>query len=123
MKNRLAHGETDSRYRRCASAQRVPNAKDDFPEPDTPVKTIRAFRGMSQIYVLEIVFTRSAHANESDRSPVRAIGGKRIIDNVFLHSGTRRPVGHLRFRREFSAVGLPNRHVLSWRGLRIMSNR
>ncbi len=42
-----AYGATDSKYRRCASAYRVPKASDDLPEPDTPVKTTRALRGIT----------------------------------------------------------------------------
>src|SRR3954447_14725802 len=45
--SRRAYGATDSRYRRWASAYRVPNARDDLPDPDTPVNTTRASRGMS----------------------------------------------------------------------------
>jgi hypothetical protein len=42
-----AYGATDSKYRRCASAYKVPNASEDFPDPDTPVKTTNALRGTS----------------------------------------------------------------------------
>src|SRR5436305_5120699 len=45
--SRRAYGETDSKYRRWASAYRVPNARDDLPDPDTPVNTTRASRGMA----------------------------------------------------------------------------
>jgi hypothetical protein len=44
---RLAYGAMESKYLRCASAKIVPKAIEDFPEPDTPVKTTNAFRGMS----------------------------------------------------------------------------
>src|SRR5947209_5947034 len=46
--SRRAYGATDSRYRRWASAYKVPNARDDLPDPDTPVNTTRAFRGTSR---------------------------------------------------------------------------
>src|SRR4029079_7361402 len=42
-----AYGDTDSRYLRCASAYNVPNASDDLPEPETPVNTTSASRGIS----------------------------------------------------------------------------
>src|SRR3954467_1592340 len=45
--NRRAYGATDSKYRRCASAYNVPNASDDFPDPEIPVKTTSASRGTS----------------------------------------------------------------------------
>src|SRR3954469_4787227 len=45
--SRRAYGATDSRYRRWASAYRVPKASDDLPDPDTPVNTTRESRGMS----------------------------------------------------------------------------
>ncbi len=43
--SRRAYGETDSRYRCCASANRVPNASEDFPDPETPVNATTAPRG------------------------------------------------------------------------------
>ena len=39
--------ESDSTYRRCPSAKMVSNASDDLPEPDRPVKTTMASRGIS----------------------------------------------------------------------------
>src|SRR5690349_18125560 len=51
---RRAYGDTDSRYRRCASAYRVPNAKEDFPDPDTPVNTTNASLGMSRLTFLRL---------------------------------------------------------------------
>src|SRR3954466_11878659 len=44
---RRAYGATDSKYPRCAPAQIVPNAREDLPDPDTPVNTASALRGMA----------------------------------------------------------------------------
>lgn len=43
--SRRANGATDSRYRRCDSACRVPNASDDLPDPETPVNATSRPRG------------------------------------------------------------------------------
>jgi hypothetical protein len=35
------------RFLKCASEYGVPNASDDLPDPDTPVITTKALRGIS----------------------------------------------------------------------------
>ena len=45
--SRRAKGATDSRYRRCASPWIVPNAREDLPDPETPVIATRQSRGSS----------------------------------------------------------------------------
>src|ERR1700756_4884211 len=46
-RNCLAYADSDSTYRRCPSAKIVSKARLDLPDPDNPVKTIRALRGRS----------------------------------------------------------------------------
>src|SRR3989344_1798652 len=46
-RNRRAQAESDSTYLRWPSAKMVSKAKDDFPEPERPVKTIILLRGIS----------------------------------------------------------------------------
>src|SRR6266700_6603250 len=46
-RNCLAYADSDSTYRRCPSAKIVSKARLDFPEPDSPVKTINASLGRS----------------------------------------------------------------------------
>ena len=45
--SRRAYGATDSRNRRWASAKIVPNAREDLPDPETPVNATIASRGTS----------------------------------------------------------------------------
>src|SRR5688500_5524863 len=47
-RNCRAYDDSDSTYRRCPSAKIVSNARLDLPEPDRPVKTMRASRGRSR---------------------------------------------------------------------------
>lgn len=49
-------------YRRCPSAYKVSNAKDDFPEPESPVITISLSRGISMSMFLRL-FTRAPFTN------------------------------------------------------------
>src|SRR3954465_13923438 len=44
-RNWRAYADSDSTYRRWPSAKIVSKARLDFPEPDSPVKTISASRG------------------------------------------------------------------------------
>src|SRR6478672_472407 len=46
-RNWRAYADSDSTYRRCPSAKIVSNARDDLPEPESPVKTTRLSRGSS----------------------------------------------------------------------------
>src|SRR3989338_484459 len=46
-KNCRAYAESDSTYLRWPSAKMVSNASDDFPLPESPVKTIILLRGIS----------------------------------------------------------------------------
>src|SRR3989344_2514443 len=46
-KNWRAYAERDSTYLRWPSAKMVSKAKDDFPEPESPVNTTILFRGIS----------------------------------------------------------------------------
>src|SRR3989338_5996374 len=48
-KNWRAYAESDSTYLRWPSAKIVSKAKDDFPEPESPVKTTILFRGISTV--------------------------------------------------------------------------
>src|SRR5258706_8954894 len=48
-RNCRAYDDRDSTYRRWPSAKIVSNARLDLPEPDSPVKTIIAFRGRSRL--------------------------------------------------------------------------
>ena len=47
-KNCLAYADSDSTYLLCPSANIVSNARDDLPEPDKPLITIREFLGSSK---------------------------------------------------------------------------
>src|SRR5690349_21291061 len=46
-RNMRAYVERDSMYRHCPSAKRVSNARDDLPDPETPVTTVSRSWGMS----------------------------------------------------------------------------
>src|SRR3954469_2157968 len=46
-RNWRAYAESDSTYRRWPSAKSVSNAREDLPEPESPVKTISESRGRS----------------------------------------------------------------------------
>ena len=46
-RNCLAYAESDSTYLLWPSAYNVSNARDDFPEPDKPVMTVRLSLGIS----------------------------------------------------------------------------
>ena len=46
-RNWRAYADSDSTYRRWPSAKIVSKAREDLPEPDRPVNTIRASRGRS----------------------------------------------------------------------------
>ena len=46
-RNMRAYVERDSMYLHCPSAKRVSNARDDLPEPETPVMTVSRSWGMS----------------------------------------------------------------------------
>src|SRR3989344_4783941 len=48
-KNCRAYAESDSTYRRCPSAKIVSNAREDFPEPESPVIAMSLFRGISTV--------------------------------------------------------------------------
>src|SRR3954462_3957469 len=48
-RNWRAYALSDSTYRRWPSAKIVSNARLDLPEPDSPVKTMRASRGRSRL--------------------------------------------------------------------------
>src|SRR4029079_1893329 len=48
-RNCRAYADSDSTYRRWPSAKIVSKARLDLPEPDNPVKTIRASRGRSRL--------------------------------------------------------------------------
>src|SRR6185312_6488131 len=48
-RNIRAYEDRDSTYRRWPSAKIVSKAKEDFPEPDRPVKTIMESRGRSTL--------------------------------------------------------------------------
>jgi len=45
-RNCRAYADSDSTYRRWPSAKIVSNAKEDLPDPESPVNTHRASRGM-----------------------------------------------------------------------------
>src|SRR6185369_11170933 len=47
-RNWRAYGENVSTYRRWPSAYTVSKASDDFPDPDTPVTTVRVLWGISK---------------------------------------------------------------------------
>src|SRR5215213_9739303 len=70
---------TASRYRRWASAYRVPKASDDLPDPDTPVNTTRASRGMST----STPFRLWVRAPRTDTNPVnRGPAAGRVVGVV-----------------------------------------
>src|SRR3990167_8894988 len=46
-RNWRAYAESDSTYLRCPSAKIVSNAREDFPLPESPVKTTILLRGIS----------------------------------------------------------------------------
>src|ERR687893_2313417 len=48
-RNCRAYDDSDSTYRRCPSAKIVSKARLDLPDPESPVKTIRASRGRSRL--------------------------------------------------------------------------
>src|SRR3989344_691890 len=53
-RNCRAYAESDSTYLRCPSAKMVSNAKDDFPLPESPVKTIILLRGISTVMFFKL---------------------------------------------------------------------
>src|SRR3989344_9535576 len=53
-KNCRAYAERDSTYLRCPSAKIVSKASEDFPDPESPVKTIILFRGISTLISLRL---------------------------------------------------------------------
>src|SRR3989338_8306297 len=53
-RNCRAYAESDSTYRRWPSAKIVSNAKDDFPLPESPVKTIILLRGNSTVIFFKL---------------------------------------------------------------------
>src|SRR3989339_924404 len=53
-RNWRAYDESDSTYLLWPSAKIVSNAKEDFPEPEIPVKTIILLRGISTVIFLRL---------------------------------------------------------------------
>ena len=53
-KNCLAYVERDSTYLLCPSAYIVSKARDDFPDPDSPVITINFSRGIFKVMSLRL---------------------------------------------------------------------
>src|SRR3989338_4264672 len=53
-KNWRAYAESDSTYLRWPSAKIVSKAREDFPEPESPVKTTILFRGISTVIFLRL---------------------------------------------------------------------
>jgi len=53
-KNCRAYAESDSMYRRCPSAKIVSNARDDLPDPESPVKAMILLRGISTLIFLRL---------------------------------------------------------------------
>ena len=47
-RNWRAYADSDSTYRRWPSAKIVSNARDDLPDPESPVNTMRESRGRSR---------------------------------------------------------------------------
>src|SRR5258708_11038925 len=53
-KNCLAYDDKLSTYLRCPSAYTVSNAREDFPLPESPVKTTSLFLGISKSRFLRL---------------------------------------------------------------------
>src|SRR3954471_19771083 len=53
-RNWRAYADSDSTYRRWPSAKIVSNARLDFPDPDSPVKTTSESRGISRSTFLRL---------------------------------------------------------------------
>src|SRR3989344_4932266 len=53
-KNCRAYAESDSTYFRCPSAKMVSNASEDFPLPESPVKTTILWRGTSTLIFFKL---------------------------------------------------------------------
>ncbi len=70
-RNCRAYADKDSTYRRWPSAKIVSKARDDFPEPEMPVKTIRESLGM----------VRSTFLRLCSRAP-----RTKIVSRVMLNS-------------------------------------
>ena len=73
-RNMRAYEESDSTYRRCPSAKIVSKASEDFPDPDSPVKTTIASRGMVRSTFLRL-FSRAPCTRILFRSLARGAAG------------------------------------------------
>src|SRR3989338_249836 len=92
-RNWRAYEESDSTYRRCPSAKIVSNAKDDFPLPESPVKTTILFRGISTVMFfrlcvrapLTIILPASGFFDKSAMSKIDTLNTKpapRLLEGV-----------------------------------------
>src|SRR5467141_217000 len=71
-RNIRAYVESDSMYRHCPSANRVSNASDDLPEPETPVTTVSRSCGISTEMFLRL-FCRAPSMGRAGGCDIRAV--------------------------------------------------
>ena len=71
-----AYAESDSTYLRCPSAKIVSKAREDLPDPERPVNTIKEFRGRSKETFLRLcsraprITNRSSLNSQPQSSPL-----------------------------------------------------
>ena len=86
--SRRAYGATDSRNRRWASAKIVPNASDDFPDPDTPVNATMHPRGTSTFTSTRLFSraprTRTNPSVASDKPGMGGAGSCKRVDTMTM---------------------------------------
>src|SRR5258708_1920776 len=74
-RNCRAYADSDSTYLRCPSAKIVSNARDDFPEPDTPVITTNLLRGTTTSMFLRLCSRAPRMTIESMAGRIVTAGG------------------------------------------------
>ena len=86
-RNCRAYADSDSTYRRWPSAKIVSKARLDFPDPDSPVNTIRASRGRSSETSLRLC----SRAPRTTRRSATVRSALRSLTSVFRGSGGASP--------------------------------